>query len=59
MEKLHNVHVESRWYHPVTMMCYRNNDGVWEFCKNKRYFKRDFWEQSGMNTGFKLINTLF
>ena len=59
MNRLYNKHVQSRWYHPVTMMCYRNNNGVWEFHKDRQYFKKESWQKSGMKTGFKLINTLF
>jgi len=55
--RLHNRHAESRWYHPITMMCYRKNGDDWEFYKDWVMFRGDIWGKSGMKTGFKLINT--
>lgn len=60
MSKLYNKHAHARWYHPVTMMCYRSKNGNYEFfCNSDRLFKKDSWKKSGMKTGFRLINTLF
>lgn len=56
MRGLANVHRRSKYYHPLTMMCYRKRlDGRFEFCKTKRLILKDQWKISGIRTGFLLI----
>ena len=61
MKELHNKHNDAIYYHPVTMMAYKNTSYGFKFFTGIKFHafaengEIEIWKPSGMKKGFILV----